>query len=85
MFTLILEQDEENSSEENSSDAQVDGLPLLGAQSVYPCEMEGWMWKVKVKVMSDSLWPHELYSPWNSLGQNTGIGSLSFLQGIFPS
>lgn len=41
MFTLILEQDEENSSEENSSDAQVDGLPLLGAQSVYPCEMEG--------------------------------------------
>ena len=20
--------------------------------------------------MSDSLWPHGLYSPWNSLGQN---------------
>ena len=26
--------------------------------------------------MSDSLWPHGLYSPWNSLGQNTGVGSL---------
>ena len=26
-----------------------------------------------------------LYSPWNSLGQNTGVGSLSFLQGIFPT
>ena len=26
-----------------------------------------------------------LYSPWNSLGQNTGVGSLSLLQGIFPS
>ena len=28
-------------------------------------------------VMSDSLQPHGLYSPWNSLGQNTGVGSLS--------
>ena len=35
--------------------------------------------------MSDSLRPHELYSPWNSPGQNTGIGSLSLLQGIFPT
>ena len=34
--------------------------------------------------MSDSLWPHGIYSPWNSLGQNTGVGSLSLLQGIFP-
>ena len=33
--------------------------------------------------MSDSLWPHRLYSPWNSPGQNTGMGSLSLLQGIF--
>ena len=29
--------------------------------------------------------PHGLYSPWNSLGQNTGVGSLSLLQGIFPT
>ena len=36
-------------------------------------------------VVSDSLWPHGLYSPWNSLGQNTGVGSLSRLQGIFPT
>ena len=34
-------------------------------------------------VMFDSLWLHGLYSPWNSLGQNTGLGSLSLLQGIF--
>ena len=34
-------------------------------------------------VMSDSLPPRGLYSPWNSLGQNTGGGSLSFLQQIF--
>ena len=36
-------------------------------------------------VMSDSLWPHGLYSPWNSPGQNTGVGSRSLLQGIFPT
>ena len=31
--------------------------------------------------MSNSLLPHGLYSPWNSPGQNTGVGSFSFLQG----
>ena len=36
-------------------------------------------------VMSDSLLPHGLYSPWNSPGQNTEMGSLSLLQGIFPT
>ena len=35
-------------------------------------------------VVSDYLRPHGLYSPWNSPGQNTGVGSLSLLQGIFP-
>ena len=36
-------------------------------------------------VVSNSFWPHGLCSPWNSLGQNTGGGSLSLLQGIFPT
>ena len=36
-------------------------------------------------VVSNSLWCHGLYSPWNSPGQNTGAGSLSLLQGIFPT
>ena len=35
--------------------------------------------------MSESLQPHRLYSPWNSPGQNTGVGSCSLLQGIFPT
>ena len=35
--------------------------------------------------LSDFLWPHRLYSPWNSPGQNTGLGSLSLLQGICPT
>ena len=32
-------------------------------------------------VVSASLRPCGLYSPWNSPGQNTGVGSLSLLQG----
>ena len=36
-------------------------------------------------VVSDSLRPQGLYSPWNSPGQNTGMGSRSLLQGIFPN
>ena len=36
-------------------------------------------------VMSNSLRPCGLYSPWNSPGQNTAVGSLSLLQGIFPT
>ena len=35
--------------------------------------------------MSDSLWSHGLYSPWNSPGQNAGVSSRSLLQGIFPT
>ena len=29
-------------------------------------------------VMSDSLQLHGLYSPWNSLGQNTGVGNFTY-------
>ena len=36
-------------------------------------------------VTSDSLRLHGLYGPWNSPGQNTGVGSHSLLQGIFPA
>ena len=36
-------------------------------------------------IMSDSLGTRGLHSPWNSLSQNTGMGSPSLLQGIFPT
>ena len=38
---------------------------------------------VSHSVVSDSLRPHGLPSPWNSPGQNIGVGSLSLLQWIF--
>ena len=41
--------------------------------------------KWKSLSVSNCLWPHGLHSPWNSPGQNTGMGSLSLLQGIFPT
>jgi len=37
-----------------------------------------------VKVVSDSFRLHGLHSPWNILGQNTGVGSLSLLQSSQP-
>ena len=36
-------------------------------------------------IMSNSLRPHRRFSPWSTPGQNTGMGSLSLLQGIFPT
>ena len=44
------------------------------------------LWKDEsCSVVSNSLQPHRLYSPWNSLGKNTGMDSLTLLQGIFPT
>ena len=42
-------------------------------------------WSESQSVVSDSLRSHGLYSPCSSRGQNTGVGSLSLLQGIFPT
>ena len=39
----------------------------------------------KSSVVPNSLQPDGLYSSWNSPGQNTGVDSLSLLQGIFPT
>ena len=36
-------------------------------------------------VVSNSLQPHGLYSPWNSPGQNIGVESSPLLQGILPT
>ena len=41
--------------------------------------------KTRHLVLSDSLLPQGLYSPWNSPGQDTGVDSLSLLQGIFTT
>ena len=43
------------------------------------------MKEVKVAQSSPTLCDPMDCSPWNSLGQNTAVGSLSLLQGIFPT
>ena len=51
----------------------------------FPCSSVGKESESKsCLVMSHALRPHRLYSPWNSPGQNTRVGSLFLLQGIFP-
>ena len=49
------------------------------------CQPLGYQGKWNCSVVSNSLWPHGLYSPWNPPDQNTGVGSPSLLQGIFPT
>ena len=41
--------------------------------------------KAKVAQSCPTLWEPVDCSPWNSLGQNSGVGSLCLLQGIFPT
>ena len=59
----------------------------VGRQILYHCATWEALfeWSGSRSVMSDSLRPLGLYSPWSSPGQNTGVGSLSLLQGIFPT
>ena len=72
--------------------------PVIAELSVSPFESVRYCFKyfvtvvrylkwseVKVVQLCLTLWPHGLYSSWNSPGQNTGVGSLSLLQGIFPT
>ena len=54
---------------------QVDSLPTeLSAKAYMQSSVQ-----FSHSVMSNSLRPHELYSPLNSPGQNTGVGSHPFL------
>ena len=60
----------------------------VGRQVLYHwshLESLGTLMKVKVIQLCLTLCdPHGLYSPWNTPCQNTGVGSCSLLQGIFP-
>ena len=58
------------------------------SQRIYMCfNLKCFQWSESEchLVVSDYLQCRGLYSPWNSPGQNTGVGSLSLLQGIFPA
>ena len=63
------------------------GLLGIYIRKVSPKLKMIWKWceSESHSVVSDSLRPHGLYSPWNFPGQNTGVGILSLLQEIFPA
>ena len=65
--------------------SRVSSWPRDWTHVSYVSFIDRWV-KVKVAQSWPTLWdPDGLYSPWNSLGQNTRVGSHSFLQGIFPT
>ena len=70
---------EKGTAPHSSMPGEVHGQRSLVGYSPWGCSE-----RESCSVVSDSLRPHGLYSPWNSPGQNTGVGSLPFLQGIFP-
>ena len=62
-----------------------------GLELPLQCQSCQWIFRVdfcyesdSCSVASSSLWHHGL-SPWNSAGQNTGVGSLFLLQSVFPT
>ena len=67
----------------NSPTCALKVCPCFSMYAKYPemflCESE------THSVTSNSLQPHKLHSPWTSPGQNTGVGILSILQGIFST
>ena len=64
-------------SNDPGGERQLEAVPLEESKSTQKTE--------SCSVVSGSLQPRGLYSPWNSPGQNTGVGSCSLLQGIFPT
>ena len=68
------------------------GLPFLSPGDLSDLGMEPMSPALQVDSLPLSHWgrhgssqPHGLYSPRNFPGQNTGVGSHSFLQGIFST
>ena len=58
------------------------GLPLPSRESMLKVHWK-WKWKSLSPVwLFATSW---IYSTWNSPGQNTGVSSLSLLQGILPT
>ena len=55
-------------------------LPFYSVHGVLTARMWKWKWK-----LLSCVWLSATLSTWNSPGRNTGVGSLSLLQGIFPT
>ena len=67
--------------------SQVSLPPGIWWEILVPPKVNAWKWSESEirSVLPNSLQPHGLYSPWNSPGQNIGVGGHSLRQGIFPT
>ena len=76
-----------NLAREVSAFSLTDNVPatLLVNKVLWSLRLLKEKWSENRSGVSNSLWPHGLYNPRNSPGQNTGVGSRSRLQGIFPT
>ena len=68
-----------------SMDCSLPGYSLHGLLQARVLEWVANPFSKSNSVVSNSLRPHGLYSPLNSPGLNTGVGSIFLLQGIFPT
>ena len=59
------------------SSALIGGIILFGADCLSPSKQ---LKSESLSVVSDSLLPHGVYSPWNSPGPDTGVGCHFLLQ-----
>ena len=75
----------EEGSEHHVSNSLIHSMEPSGGEEIFLGFTEYSLESESRSVVSDSLRSYGLYSPWNSPGQNTGVGSLSLLQGIFPT
>ena len=66
-------------------DPETSASPLFASLSFSVCTERKESESASHSVVSRSLRPRGLYSPWDSPTQNTGVGSLCLLQGIFPT
>ena len=80
------------SDEPQKVSKQETSVPSSDSQDKHRKRQKGRKWtppsrseSERCSVVSDYLWPPGLHSPWNSPGQNIGVGSLSLPQGIFPT
>ena len=58
----------------NNNSSQYSIMTCMGKSESESCTVVSSSWRLQ-----------GLYSPWDSPGQDTGVGSLSLLQGIFPA
>ena len=64
-------------------------LEFLFTMDFFPYPIKGYCFSLEKWKSLGCIWlfvtPWTIYSLWNSPGQNTGVGILSLLQGIFPT